>query len=162
MKNIFRTSALSVFLLFLSASGYSQDPDPFANPHAESQKQEPESLREIQKNSLYVGVLSINYGRLFPFDRMGVTVSGGLSFVTTLDGNAIGAMLESTLLTGGGVKHFFEPGIFVYFEEDTLMPLLRLGYRYQGLEGFLFRAGGLVGEIDGFGFLPAISLGYSF
>jgi len=130
----------------------------------ESPRQDFGSMHDIQKNSLYIGVLSINYGRLFPFDRMGVTVSGGLSFVTSLDGGGIGFMLESTLLTGGGVKHFFEPGIFLYYDNDVEwpQPFVRTGYRYQGPEGFLFRIASLWGYMDGFSFLPAVSIGYSF
>ena len=104
----------------------------------------------------------MNYSRLFTGDRVGVTVAGGLSFVTTLDGSAIGFMLESTLLTGGGTKHFFEPGVLLYFESDTFWPSVRTGYRYQGPEGFLLRAGLLWGYLDGFSFLPALSIGYSF
>ena len=71
-------------------------------------------------------------------------------------------MIESTLLTGGGVKHFFEPGILVYFDNDVVWPMVRTGYRYQGPEGFMFRIGALWGYLDGFGFLPAVSIGYSF
>ena len=128
----------------------------------ESPRQELGSMRDIQKNSVYVGVLSINYGRLIPFDQVGLTFSGGLSFVTSLDGGGIGFMVESTLLTGGGVKHFFEPGILVYFEDDDVGPMVRTGYRYQGPEGFMFRVAALWAYLDGFGFLPAVSIGYSF
>jgi len=120
------------------------------------------SMRDIQKNSVYVGILSINYARMIPGERVGVTVAGGFSFVTALDGDEIGYMLESTLLTGGGTKHFFEPGILLYFDPDIFWPNVRTGYRYQGPEGFLLRAGFLWGYVDGFSFLPALSIGYSF
>jgi len=121
----------------------------------------PASIREIQRNSVYVGILSINYARMIPGDRVGVTIAGGLSFVTTLDGNAIGLMAETTLLTGG-TQHFFEPGLLLYFDTDVVWPMIRTGYRYQGPEGFLFRAAPLFGYLDGFSVLPAISIGYSF
>ena len=221
MKNIIRTSALSIFLLFLLASGLSQDLDLIVTAKGdsiacridsigetyiyfemksqnhwtpthfgltdvseykrnaidekqyiyksgtsiiESPRQEVGSTRDIQKNSVYVGVLSINYGRLIPFDRVGLTISGSLSFLTSLDEGGIGFMVESTLLTGGGVKHFFEPGIMLYYDNDVdwPMPFVRTGYRYQGPEGFLFRVAPLWGYLDGFSFLPALSLGYSF
>ena len=116
----------------------------------------------LPRNSVYVGVLSVNYSRMIPGDRLGVTIAGGLSFVTALDGGGIGFMVESTLLTGGGIKHFFEPGILVYFDADVTWLMVRAGYRYQGPEGFLFRIGPLFGYLDGFGVLPAISIGYSF
>ena len=130
----------------------------------ESPRQEVGSMRDIQKNSVYVGVLSINYGRLIPFDRVGLTISGSLSFIISLDEGGIGFMVESTLLTGGGVKHYFEPGIMLYYDNhvDQPWPFVRTGYRYQGTEGFLFRVAPLWGYMDGFSFLPALSLGYSF
>ena len=121
----------------------------------------PASMRDIGKNSLYVGILSVNYSRLFPGDQIGVTVSGGLSFVGALDGGNLGFMVETTLLKGG-TKHFFEPGILVLFGADVVWPMIRTGYRYQGPEGFLFRVGPLFGFLDGISLLPAISIGYSF
>jgi len=128
----------------------------------ESPKQGPAaSLRDIGKNSVYLGILSINYSRMIPGDRVAVTVGGGLSFVTTLDGKAVGLMVETTLLTGG-TQHFFEPGLLLYFDSDIIWPMIRTGYRYQGPEGFLFRAAPLFGYMDGFSVLPAISIGYSF
>ena len=70
-------------------------------------------------------------------------------------------MAEATVLTGG-IKHFFEPGILMYFESDIFAPMLRLGSRYQDPVGFLFRAGLLFTYMDGYTLLPALSIGYSF
>jgi hypothetical protein len=126
--------------------------------------QEPEaanSIKDIQRNSVYVGILSLSYSRLIPGDRIGFTLSGGLSFVPTLFDDGIGIMAETTVLIGG-TKHFFEPGIMAYFDDENIAPLIRTSYRYQGPEGFLFRAGLLFNFMDGFGAGPALSLGYSF
>ncbi len=84
---------------------------------------------------------------MIPGERIGVSLTGGFSFVTALDEGGMGFMIESTLLSGG-IKHFFEPGVLLYFEKDTFWPMVRIGYRYQGL--------------DGFSVLPAVSVGYSF
>jgi len=77
----------------------------------------------------------------------------------------------------GGVKHFFEPGImgFCLFDpsagtiaKDGDMEFagatVRIGYRYQGPRGFLFRAApNLAFFISGEVWLmPALSMGYSF
>jgi hypothetical protein len=119
------------------------------------------SIRDIPKNSVYAGILSLSYSRLIPGDDIGFTLSFGLSFVPTLFDDGIGIMGETTVLIGG-TKHFFEPGIMAYFDADNIAPLIRTSYRYQGPEGFLFRAGILFNFMDGFGAGPALSLGYSF
>ena len=63
----------------------------------------PASIRDIQKNSVYLGILSINYARMFPAgDHVGITLGGGLYHF-----DATGVVGESTVLVGG-VKHFFE------------------------------------------------------
>jgi hypothetical protein len=84
-------------------------------------------------------------------------------------------VLESTLLIGGA-KHFFEPGIngFCLFDPSTgeiaefydqkmVGVSVRIGYRYQGPKGFLFRIGP---QLSFYGeevsLLPAASIGYSF
>jgi len=71
-------------------------------------------------------------------------------------------MVESTLLTGGGTKHFFEPGIMWFYHPDYNGPIFRASYRYQGVEGFLLRAGILITSFDGVGAGPTLSIGYSF
>ena len=126
----------------------------------------PASIRDIQRNSVYVGILTVNYSRMIPGDRVGFTVAGGLSFI-------VGGLLAETTILIGGTKHFFEPGFMAYFgfeiddsEIDTnalmFIPAIRTGYRYQGPEGFLFRAAPLLGYSDGIALLPALSIGYSF
>ena len=126
----------------------------------------PASIRDIQRNSVYVGIFSLNYARLIPGDRVGFTVAGGLSF--------FGGLLAETTILIGGTKHFFEPGFMAYLgfgredweiDYNSLMfiPVIRTGYRYQGPEGFLFRVAPLFGVSDGdFGIIPALSIGYSF
>jgi len=119
------------------------------------------TIQDIQKNSVYVGILTINYSKMIPGDRMGFTVAGGLSFVMTAFGEEVGLLAETTLLIGS-TKHFFEPGFMAYYDSHVFGPMIRTGYRYQGSEGFLFRAGLLFNYLDEFGVLPAISIGYSF
>ena len=124
-------------------------------------KQEPVSIREMQKNSVYAGILSVSYARMIPLDRIGFTVSLGLNFVPTAFDDGIGIMAETTVLVGG-TKHFFEPGIMLFYHPDVSSPILRTSYRYQHPEGFLLRAGILFSFLDGFGAAPTLSLGYSF
>jgi len=71
-------------------------------------------------------------------------------------------MNEISLLTGGGVKHFFEPGILLVTNFEAVFWGPRLGYRYQGSDGFLFRAGVTFSYDDGLSVGPALSIGYSF
>ena len=136
--------------------------------YIQSLKQKPAfSIRDIQRNSVYVGILTVNYSRMIPGDRVVFTVAGGLSFIVG------GLLAESTILIGG-TMHFFEPGFGAYcgfgiddgeIDYNSLMfvPAIRTGYRYQGPEGFLFRVAPLFAVADGeFGILPALSIGYSF
>lgn len=123
----------------------------------------PASLGEIPKNSVYAGILSISYSRMIPLgERLGITISGGVNFVPALFDDGLALMLESTFLTGGGIRHFFEPGIMWFFHADNTGPIIRAGYRYQGAEGFLLRAGILINNFDELGVGPSVSLGYSF
>jgi len=71
-------------------------------------------------------------------------------------------MVESTLLTGGGTKHFFEPGVMWFYHADFNGPMIRAGYRYQGAEGFLLRAGIFITYFDELGAGLTLSVGYSF
>jgi len=131
----------------------------------------PASIRDIQKNSVYAGILSINYARMFPAgDRVGISFGGGLYHF-----DATGVVGEISVLVGG-VKHFFEPGIMgVYFvvsnpspdeqEEDSYegAASIRMGYRYQGPGGLLLRAAPNFIFVPGdFFVFPALSIGYSF
>jgi len=126
------------------------------------------SMKELQKNSVYLGILTINYSRMIPGDRVGFTVAGGISFI-------IGGLWAETTILTGGTKHFFEPGFGAYcgfyadgegnIDYNSLMfgYAIRTGYRYQGPKGFLFRIAPLFIVLDGdFGLLPSLSVGYSF
>lgn len=124
-------------------------------------KQEPASIGEMQRNSVYAGILSLSYARMVPMDPLGFTFSAGLNFVPTLFDDGIGIMVETTVLVGG-IKHFFEPGIMLFYHPDVFAPILRTSYRFQHPEGFLLRAGVLFNFIDEFGAAPTVSLGYSF
>jgi hypothetical protein len=130
----------------------------------------PASIRDIQRNSVYAGILSISYARMFPAgDRVGISLGGGLYHF-----DATGVVGEISVLAGG-VRHFFESGIMgVYFiwtsphpdepEEDPIVGAfsIRAGYRYQGPGGLLIRAApNLIFSEDVFVF-PALSIGYSF
>lgn len=119
------------------------------------------SIVDIQRNSVYLGILSMSYSRMIPGDRIGITVSVGLSFVPTIFDRGIGIMAESTVLVGG-IKHYFEPGIMLFYYFENFGPLIRTSYRFQSTKGLLFRAGLLFNFFDEFGAGPALSLGYSF
>jgi len=134
----------------------------------------PVSLYHVRKNSVYIGMLSINYARMIPLGQtIGITLGAG---IYNFDG--WGLLAESAVLLGG-IKHFFEPGfMFLYFldpeheySEDgeivgELSPFgvtIRTGYRYQGPKGLLIRAAAnFVFFDEDFHVLPALSLGYSF
>jgi hypothetical protein len=130
-----------------------------------------ESLHNVPKNSVYLGIFSINYARMVPLGQtVGLTLGGGL---INIDG--WGVVLESSMLLGGS-RHFFEPGIMgAYFfapskasdEPDSgdewSAATLRMGYRYQGRGGLLFRGALNIIFDEGDVFLfPALSIGFSF
>ena len=117
--------------------------------------QEPISFWNIQRNSVYVGIFSANYSRMIPRDGVAYTIAGGVSFI-------VGGLIAETTILKGGTKHFFEPGIMIYFDTEIFWPMIRVGYRYQDPKGFLFRIAPLFGYFDGFSVLPAMSIGYSF
>lgn len=131
----------------------------------------PTSIRDIQRNSVYMGVLSINYARMFPAgDYVGICLGGGLYHF-----DATGVVGESTLIAGG-IRHFFEAGIMTVFffgpfldhdepEDDHYdgVVSIRAGYRYQGREGLLLRiAPNFIFPEGGFLVAPGLSIGYSF
>ena len=122
----------------------------------------PGSIRDVQKNSVYVGILSFSYARMIPTEHFGVNLAGGLNFVPALFDDGVMFMGEISLLTGGGTMHFFEPGFFIVTNFDETFPMVRFGYRYQRPDGFLFRAGILLGYDDGLSGGPSLSIGYSF
>ena len=117
---------------------------------------------DILHNSIFAGILSVNYSRIIYGDNTIFTVGCGLSFapVTFADGS-VGLMAEASILKGS-TKHFFEPGLLMYLDANIFAPMVRAGYRYQDPWGFLFRAGILFAYMDGFSVLPALSIGYSF
>jgi hypothetical protein len=121
-----------------------------------SPRKEHTTLRDIQRNSIYFGIMTINYSRMIPGDHIAFTLAGGLSFI---DGIAL--QTETTLLLGG-TKHFFEPGILWWHDSIDDFVLIRTGYRYQSLKGFLFRIAPLFLVKSDILVLPSISIGYSF
>lgn len=131
----------------------------------------PTSVRDIQKNSVYIGILSLNYARMFPAgDHLGFTVGGGLYHM-----DATGIVGEASVIAGG-VRHFFESGVMgVNFFGITPTPdpeddrhfggavSVRMGYRYQSLGGLLLRgAPNFIFADGGFFVFCALSVGYSF
>lgn len=127
--------------------------------------QESENLR---KNSIYAGILTLNYSRLFPLrGNTSLSLAGGLSFLDVTDmGPAI--QIEPTLLFGKK-RHFFEPGIMWWHDPFDDFVLVRMGYRFQHSKGFLFRVAPLFTLWEGENendynliALPSLSLGYSF
>ncbi len=116
--------------------------------------------RELPRNSVYAGLGDLNYARTFLGNPYGITLGVGVIYT----GYSPGYILESTLLVGGS-NHWFEPGILVYYlsYNSVLGIAIRMGYRYQGPRGFLFRVAPLVAYDDGgFRVLPNLALGYSF
>ena len=131
----------------------------------------PASMHEVRKNSVYLGILSINYARMFPLSQSaGLTLGAGL-----INMDQWGILAESSVLLGG-TRHFIEPGIMGFYfyvpSEDRNNPdsdavggafSFRIGYRYQGSWGLMFRvAANLVFADQDIFLFPALSLGYSF
>ncbi|MBE0653601.1 MAG: hypothetical protein IH594_07370 [Bacteroidales bacterium] len=123
----------------------------------------------LPRNSIYIGIITLSYSRIFLGNPVGIAVAAGGLYIDA----APGIWMETSLLKGKS-KHYFEPGInfFYIFNTETLPGAdnslkgfgLRIGYRYQAPGGFLFRISPNViftedGEIVP---LPALSLGYSF
>ncbi len=70
----------------------------------------PESLYHVRKNSVYIGLLSINYARMIPLSQStGITLGGGL-----INFDQWGLVAESSVLLGG-TRHFSLPCSFVGF-----------------------------------------------
>lgn len=126
------------------------------------------TMRSLPGNSLYFGFLSINLSRMIPADRFAIVFAVGVSFVPNSlfgDDFGIGFVAETTLLTSG-TKHFFEPGLMAYYTPQNngfFLPMIRIGYRFQGPKGFLFRTGIMLNNGEDLNhILPAISIGLSF
>ena len=96
----------------------------------------------------------INYDRILPLNyKTGIVLKAGLSsyarlFLTT----------EASLITGR-MKNFFEIGAG-WGGKDILGIYGRLGYRYIGVKGFMFKGGILI--VKNVPVFPSIGLGYSF
>lgn len=121
-----------------------------------------DSTGKTLHNSIFAGILTVNYSRILYGNKTIFAVGGGLSFapVAFADGS-VGLIAEGSILKGS-TKHFFEPGVLLYADSNIIAPMVRAGYRYQDPGGFLFRAGILLAYMDGFSVLPALSIGYSF
>jgi hypothetical protein len=131
------------------------------------------SMHHVHKNSVYLGILSINYARMVPLSQtLGLTMGGGL---INIDG--WGVVVESSLLFGS-FKHFLETGIMGAYifapnqepdnpesgsEDPVSAVTFRIGYRYQAPGGFLFRvAPNLIISTEDIFIFPGLSIGYSF
>jgi len=129
------------------------------------------SIHDVPKNSLYLGMFSINYGRKFPLGKsVGLALGGGF---INIDG--WGVILESSMLFGDS-RHFFEPGIMgAYFFAPNKVPdepdsgdewsvvTVRTGYRYQGRGGLLLRGAlNIIFDSEDVFLFPALSIGFSF
>ena len=112
-------------------------------------------------------IMSVNYERLIRLGPRAPLI--GLR-VGVLPIFVISPVLEVNVLFKGPI-HFIEAGVGTNFGaiseegESKLWPSARVGYRYQGKKGLLFRAGLMVIEnFDEDGIMPygGLSLGYSF
>jgi hypothetical protein len=125
----------------------------------DNQIKDPKNL--TRTNSIYaelygfVGI--INYGKAFKYKpQKFLTLNVGLSYF-----DAPIVLGETTLLIGK-VHHYLEPGVGIIVwggEDSEVKPSIRIGYRYQGKKGLLFKAG-LFGPVDEL--FPVVGLGYSF
>ena len=118
------------------------------------------TVHNLQKNSFWLGILTINYGRMIPAnDRVGISLSAGLSFIDGIEYAMF--QMEGAFLIGGP-KHFFEPGLFYFTDYNDHIFLIRTGYRYQAPKGFLIRVAPLITYIGELAVLPSLCIGYSF
>lgn len=113
-----------------------------------------------RKNAVWIGIMTINFGRIFPIGKStALSISAGGSF---LDQNTIPfTQIETNLLLGNG-KHFFEPGLFFFTDYNEAFLLVRVGYRYQHPKGLLIRLAPLILFGDDFTVLPSVCIGYAF
>ena len=143
------------------------------------------TMRNIQRNSFYIElggngvIISINYERIVPLGtktglgfRIGAGTAGSIDTANTAI--AYTGLVEINFLFGKS-KHFLETGIgftnaFTVNDTEQLCSI-RLGYRYQGEKGFLFKIAPmylynfekLKGNHDVFGGIwLGASFGYSF
>ena len=130
----------------------------YGSSYISSPKPEPiTSIKESQRNSIFFGIFSVNYSRMIPLNQSGLSLAAGLSFI---DGVALQTEISSLL---GSSRHFFEPGFIWWHDEIDDFFMLKIGYRFQGTRGFLFRIGPLFTISDSdFWVFPSMSIGYSF
>jgi hypothetical protein len=109
---------------------------------------------EIFGNGLWVG--SLNYDRIIPISpNTGMVVRGGLSFY-----DKFFPLAEINFLFGREKRYLETGGGYTGFHEGELV-FLRLGYRYVGYKGFLFRAAPIFSVNQKFLWF-GLSFGYSF
>lgn len=151
----------------------------------EQQKQNDFSIKNLQRNSIYIelggigGLVSLNYERLVPLKnkfglgfRLGFGTAGSADSANSA--TAYTAIAEINFIYGNR-KHFLEPGIGfanAFVKNDTEQWItIKLGYRYQAKKGFLFKIAPMYiynferldGDDDVFGGIwLGIALGYSF
>lgn len=131
-------------------------------------------MKDIRKNSFYTeimgnaGLISINYERLLPLG-----VKTGLGFrIGTGTAEAWTGLVEVNFIYGQD-RNYLETGIGYTdaFDYPDQWCSIKLGYRYQGTRGFLFKIAPmyiynferLKGNFDVFGGIWAgASFGYSF
>ena len=106
------------------------------------------TFHKTRKNSIYyqiggIMIASLNYGRYFSISEKngfvascGFCVSSGEGYSLIPCEENFMIYIEGNYLLGGP-KHFLELGYSYEFTEPLHQP--RLGYRYQGEGGFLFR-----------------------
>ena len=84
-----------------------------------------------------------------------VTLFSGGSGASSFHRNTQTLVSSITILTGKG-SHHFDSSTGVFLRDDSVLPFLELGYRFQELEGGII----LRGKIGFLGF--GLGLGYSF
>ena len=129
------------------------------------------TMQNINKNAVFLGfavtALTLNYEHIFPIkENIGFSLRGGMGY-DFYNKNFI-IMGEANFLFGG-VKSYFELGLG--YQVPAKFPgfiIVRPGYRYQSLKGFLFKAYPMYfynldkdGDWDHFGGL-GVAFGYTF
>ena len=154
MKNV-----LFLFSCFIAVNSWSQNSNSTSSQYRDSSSIN--SMYDIRKNSVYFelggeGIIRsvVNYDRIIPVgDKNGIVLAGSI-------GVLVDVMGEVSYLHGRS-KNFFEIGMGYSFPENLVF--LRIGYRYQGNKGFLFRTGVLyLKSIESESFGDFLSFGYSF
>ena len=127
--------------------------DVFSSDSIPSDQRNNSVYYEIFGNGLWVG--SLNYERIIPISpNTGIALRSGLSFYEKFF-----PLAEINFLFGRE-KRYLETGVgYTRFHEGELI-FLRLGYRYSGNKGFLFRAAPIYSVNQKFLWF-GISFGYS-